>query len=44
MTDQRLKTLRELERAIRKLRNEIEEIHGQVRDLTWDEEENEQNE
>lgn len=37
MKDQRLKTLKELEREIRKLRNEVEEIHAQVRDLTFDE-------
>lgn len=36
----KLKELRELEREVRKLRNETEEIHGQIRDLLWNEEEN----
>lgn len=40
MTKQGLNELKELERAVRKLRNETEEIHGQIRDLLWDEEEN----
>ena len=40
MTKQWLEELRELERAVRKLRNDAEEIHGQIRDLLWDEEEN----
>lgn len=42
MRKQGLNELRELERAVRKLRNETEEIHGQIRDLLWNEEENEQ--
>lgn len=42
MTPQGLNELRKLERAVRKLRNETEEIHGQIRDLLWDEEENNQ--
>lgn len=42
MTEQRLEKLKELERAVRKLRNETEEVHGQIRDLLWSEEENNQ--
>lgn len=42
MTKQSLNKLRKLERAVRKLRNDAEEIHGQIRDLLWDEEENNQ--
>ena len=43
MTEQGLNKLRELERAVRKFRNDAEDIHGQIRDLLWNEgEDNEQ--
>lgn len=42
MTPQGLEKLKELEREMRKLRNETEEVHGQLRDLLWNEEENNQ--
>ena len=42
MTKQRLEELRKLEREMRKLQNDAEDIHGQIRDLLWSEEENSQ--
>lgn len=42
MTKQGLEKLKELEREMRKLRNETEDIHGQIRDLLWSEEEDRQ--
>lgn len=34
--------LKKLEREMRKLRNDAEDIHGQIRTLLWDEEEENQ--
>lgn len=42
MTKQRLERLKKLEREMRKLRNDAEDIHGQIRDLLWSEEEDNQ--
>lgn len=42
MTEQGLEKLKELEREMRKLRNETEEVHGQLRDLLWNEDESNQ--
>lgn len=42
MKKQRLEKLKKLEREMRKLRNEAEDIHGQIRDLLWSEEEDNQ--
>jgi len=42
MTPQGLAKLQKLEREMRKLRNETEDIHGQIRDLLWSEEEDHQ--
>ena len=43
MKKQRLEKLKKLEREMRKLRNDAEDIHGQIRDLLWsDEEDNQQ--
>ena len=42
MTPQGLEKLKELEREMRKLRNDAEDIHSQIRDLLWDEEEDNQ--
>lgn len=42
MTPQGLAKLKKLEREMRKLRNETEDIHGQIRDLLWSEEEDNQ--
>lgn len=42
MTEQRLEKLKELEREMRKLRNDADEIHSQIRDMLWDEEEDNQ--
>lgn len=39
MTPQGLAKLKKLEREMRKLRNETEDIHGQIRGLLWSEEE-----
>lgn len=42
MTEQGLEKIKELEREMRKLRNDAEDIHSQIRDLLWDEEEDSQ--
>lgn len=42
MTRDGLNTLKKIEREMRKLRNETEDIHGQIRDLLWSEEEDRQ--
>lgn len=42
MTKQGLEKLKELEREMRKLRNDAEDVHGQIRDLLWTEEEDNQ--
>lgn len=42
MTEQGLEKLKELEREMRKLRNETDEVHGQLRDLLWNEDESNQ--
>lgn len=42
MTRDGLNTLKDIEREMRKLRNETEDIHGQIRDLLWSEEEDNQ--
>lgn len=42
MKKQRLEKLKKLEREMRKLRNDAEDIHGQIRDLLWSEEEDNQ--
>ena len=42
MTRDGLNTLKKIEREMRKLRNETEDIHGQIRDLLWSEEEDHQ--
>lgn len=42
MTKKSLERLKKLEREMRKLRNDAEDIHGQIRDLLWSEEEDNQ--
>ena len=42
MTKQGLDKLKELEREMRQLRDETEEVHGQLRDLLWNEDESNQ--
>ncbi len=42
MTKKSLEKLQKLEREMRKLRNDAEDIHGQIRDLLWSEEEDNQ--
>lgn len=42
MTKKSLERLKKLEREMRKFRNDAEDIHGQIRDLLWSEEEDNQ--